>query len=210
MNPKQKFNELLVNKLIKSFEKRNMEAYYTQTKEDAKNKILSLIDKGSVITWGGSVSMEESNVISHLINNNYNCLDRSNVTPENVNDFYIDSFKADYYLMSTNAFTEDGELINIDGRGNRVAALAFGPKNIIIILSLNKMAKTREEAIARARNVAAPINSIRLKRNTPCVKTGVCHDCNVADCICANIVITRNSHIKNRIKIVLCEEDLGF
>ena len=117
---------------------------------------------------------------------------------------------ADYFLMSTNAITMDGELVNIDGRSNRVSCLCWGPQNVIIIAGMNKVALDVESALKRVRNFAAPPNAVRLNKNTPCAQTGKCADCYSPDCICSQIVITRRSSTPNRIKVILVGEELGY
>ena len=117
---------------------------------------------------------------------------------------------SDYYFMSSNAVTMDGELVNIDGTGNRVACLCHGPENVILIVGMNKVVKNVEEAISRVRNIAAPPNAVRLSKNTPCSKIGRCADCQSDDCICCQTVITRRSAVQGRIKVILVGEELGY
>ena len=138
-------------------------------------------------------------------------LDRSKASsPEEVAEIYHQALSADYYFMSSNAITLEGELINTDGTGNRVAALIYGPKNVILLAGMNKVAHTLEEGIMRVRNVASPINANRLGRKTPCASTGSCADCLSPDCICSHTVITRRSAPANRIKVILIGEALGY
>ncbi len=201
----------IAQKLIKNLEKRNMEGYYCSSKEEALKKILSLIEDHSSVAWGGSMTLSDIGVIDKLHENNTLTLyDRARVTNEEVPSIYLAAFSSDYYLMSTNAITRDGTLINIDGTGNRVAALIYGPKNVIVVAGINKIAENEADGILRARNVAAPLNTIRLNKNTPCIVDGTCHDCLSNDCICMHTVITRNSRVKNRIKVILVGEPLGY
>jgi hypothetical protein len=140
----------------------------------------------------------------------YTLLDRSKVAPDQVDDIYRAAFSCDYYLMSSNAVTMDGKLVNVDGNSNRVAALAYGPKHVILIVGMNKIVKNEEEARSRIHNFASPQNAIRLSKSTPCRETGYCHDCLSPDCICCNTVITRNSRHPGRITVVLVGEPLGY
>ena len=172
---------------------------------------LALLEPNTSISWGGSMTLEQIGLPKLLAEKNcFKLLDRSKVSPEDLADFYLQALSVDTYFMSSNAITEDGKLINIDGRGNRVAALIYGPKQIIIIAGMNKIAKDEASALDRIRNTAAPINAIRLNKNTPCAHTGQCHDCLSPDCICMQTVITRNSAEKNRIKVILVGENLGY
>lgn len=199
------------NTLIKQFQKRGMDAYYCPTAEEACQKVLDLMPEGSVITWGGSESIVEAGVMEAVKKKNYTLIDRSEAKNFQENrEIFSKAVLADYYLMSTNAFTADGMLVNIDGAGNRVACLAFGPSHVIVLASMNKMCAGTEDAIRRIRTLASPANSIRVKADTPCSKTGVCSDCLSPDCICCQIEITRKSRIPGRIIVILCGEELGY
>ena len=211
MTPKQIANENLANTIIKNLEKRRMEGYYCHNKEEAVKKVLELIPEGSSIGWGGSMTLSETGVMDALNQGNYKMIDRmAGKTPEEIKKINGEIFGSDYFLMSTNAITIDGELVNIDGRANRVSYLCFGPENVIVVTGMNKVVHSVEAGIARTRNVAAPPNTVRLNRNTPCAKTGKCGDCFSPDCICGQVVITRLSMVPNRIKVVLVGEELGF
>ena len=137
--------------------------------------------------------------------------DRENAkTPEEKDEIAMKAFTCDYYLGSVNAMSEDGVMVNIDGRANRVAAYAFGPKNVLLIVGMNKVVKTEEDAMSRARNEAAPINAQRFGIETPCIKNGSCFNCKQEQCICCQILITRFSKIPQRTKVILVDENLGF
>lgn len=197
--------------VIKKFEKRGITACYCATAKEAKDKILSLMEKGSSIAWGGSESMIEAGVMDAIQNNGYELIDRKSAkTPEEARALYGRIVCADYYLMSTNAFTRNGELVNIDGAGNRVACLAHGPRHVIVLASMNKMCADVESAVKRVRTAACPPNAVRVGVNTPCAKTGVCSDCISPESICDQILITRMSRIPGRIIVVLTGEELGF
>ncbi|PKM96416.1 MAG: lactate utilization protein [Firmicutes bacterium HGW-Firmicutes-1] len=211
MTPKDHFYQIQAESIIKKLEQRNMAGYYCKTSEEAKNLALDLMKSPSVISWGGSQTITEIGLLDELKNHNYTLIDRRQAnSPEEVREAYLKAFEADYYLMSSNAITLDGELINIDGNGNRVAALIYGPRNVIIIAGMNKIVSNEETAVARVRNFATPPNALRLNQDTPCSKTGKCHDCTHEQCLCCQIVTTRFSRVSKRIKVILVGETLGF
>lgn len=212
MNPKQMHYETLAHTVIKNLAKRNMEGIYCATAKEACEKALSYVTEGAAVSFGGSMTLAETGTLDALKSRtDIRLIDRANAqTPEELKQIYRDAFSADFYFMSTNAITIDGELVNIDGNGNRAAALVYGPETVIIIAGMNKVAKNTEEAISRVHTIASPMNCKRLDRNTPCAATGVCADCLSPDCICCHTVITRYSRFKNRIKIILVGEELGY
>ncbi len=197
--------------IIENLSKRHMKGYYAETKEEALKLALSLINPNDVIGFGGSETLREIGLIPALEQvDGLTILDRSKVSPDKMDELHHKALNSDTYFMSTNAITLDGELINIDGNGNRVAALIYGPKQVIIIAGLNKIASNNADAMKRIKSVACIKNVIRLDRNTPCHKTGVCANCLADDCICMHTVITRNSRPSNRIKVILVGEELGY
>ena len=205
-----KRNELLAQKMIKELESRNMEAYYAASKEEALAKALELIPENASVTWGGSMSIQEIGLTKALHEGNYEVLDRDCYdTREEKNEVARKAFFCDYYLASANAISEDGIMVNIDGNANRVAAIAFGPKNVLMIIGMNKVVRTEEDAMSRAKNIAAPINAQRFGK-TPCTVTGSCANCKSPTCICCQTLITRFSLAPNRIKVILVNDDLGF
>ena len=211
MNPKKKFYETAAETLIKNLDKRGMEAYYVDNKDDALKMALRFVTPGSSVSWGGSMSINEIGLIPALKAWDCTVLDRTvPKTEEEKKEFFGKVAVCDYYFMSTNAITMDGELVNIDGTGNRVASLIFGPSNVVIIAGMNKVADNLESAVDRARNTAAPMNTIRLDRKTPCTQVGRCMDCMSPDCICNQFVVTRRSDPAGRIKIILVGEELGY
>lgn len=206
-----KRNALLSQKIIKGLENRNMEGFYAETKEEALKIALSLIPEGSTVGWGGSVSIAEIGLKQAIIDGNYKELNRDVCTdPAEKKAIELATFGADYYLCSSNAITEDGILVNIDGNSNRVAAIAYGPSHVLMIVGMNKVAKDVDAAIYRARNEAAPINAQRFPIETPCKKTGSCMNCMSRDTICCQFLTTRFSRHPGRIKVILVGEDLGF
>lgn len=205
--------KLRAQTIIKGLEKRNMEGVFCETKEDALAKALSYIEEGSSVTWGGSMSISEIGLMDAVKNGNYEIIDRSVAKNyDEQREIFSKAVLADYYLMSSNAITLDGELINIDGTGNRVACLTYGPKNVIMIVSMNKVVNDVEDGIKRVRNFASPPNTLRLGLKTPCSMTGRCGDCYGDTCICSQIVVTRrqSAAMRGRIKVILVGESLGY
>ena len=204
----EKRNELLAKKTIKGLESRNMSGYYAQDREEALKIALSLIPEGSTATMGGGVSVHEIGLPAALESGNYNFIDRDKF--EDRRQAMLLAYDADVFLTSTNAMTNDGVLVNIDGNANRVSAIAQGPKKVLFIVGLNKVCGDLDGAMKRARNVAAPINAQRFGLSTPCAKTGACFDCKSPDTICCQFLITRYSLHKGRIQVILVNDDLGF
>lgn len=208
-------NQKLAQKIIKSLEKRHFNAFYCNDKHEALEKALSLISKEETISWGGSVSVQQIGLINYLEENGYKTINRDKgKSPQEKELLTRQGLLSDVFLMSTNALSEDGYLVNVDGTGNRVAALCYGPKKIIIIVGMNKITKTLDDAIVRARSFAAPVNMQRInsiqQRQTPCVLDGSCADCVSQDSICSQIVVTRLCKPVGKINIILINEDLGF
>lgn len=211
MNVREMRNEVLANRVVKNLESRNMEAYFVKTKEEALKKALELIPEGSSISWGGTASAKEIGLLDAVQEGNYEVYDREEAqTPELKNEIAHKALDCDFFIGSTNALAENGVMVNIDGNANRVAAFAFGPKNVLLIVGMNKVVKSEEDAMSRARNEAAPINAQRFGLDTPCSKNGMCYDCKSPDCICCQILITRYSRVAKRIKVILVDENLGF
>ena len=211
MDNRQKAFAKACDGIIANLKKRNMEGYFYEDSASCVRAILDMIPDGSSISWGGSASVQESGMMDALKNGSYELIDRSLAkTPEEQREIYGRTVMSDYYFMSTNAITYEGELVNIDGNGNRVACLIHGPRHVIIIAGMNKVATTLEGASERARTMACPPNAVRLDKKTPCAATGKCGDCLSPDCFCNQIVVTRRSGHTGRIKVFLVAEDLGF
>ena len=201
-------NELLARKVIEGLESRNMSGYYAANKEEALGQALNLIPEGSTVTMGGGMSVHEIGLVDLLKKGNYKFIDRDEM--EDKRAAMLAAYDADFFLMSANAMTEDGILVNIDGNANRVSALAQGPRKVIVIVGMNKICDDVDGAMKRARNVAAPINAQRFGLNTPCSKTGACMNCKSPDTICCQFLITRYSKHKDRIHVILVNDMLGF
>lgn len=211
MDNRQKAFAKACDGIIANLKKRNMEGYFYEDSASCVRAILDMIPDGSSISWGGSASVQESGMMDALKNGSYELIDRSLAkTPEEQREIYGRTVMSDYYFMSTNAITYEGELVNIDGNGNRVACLIHGPRHVIIIAGMNKITTTLEGAFERARTMACPPNAVRLDKKTPCATTGKCGDCLSPDCFCNQIVVTRRSGHTGRIKVFLVAEDLGF
>lgn len=209
--PQIERNRKLGESLVKALKARHFEACYCTDIEEAKQKLIEWIPQEDTVAWGGSQTLAEIGAQEMLRDRGQALIDRDTAkTPEERNTLMRQALTADTFLMSSNAITEDGQLVNMDGNGNRAAALVYGPRQVIVVAGLNKVAKDLDAAIARVRGTAAPTNAQRFPVNTPCKITGVCADCKSPDCICANMVITRLSKPAGKIKVVLIGETLGM
>jgi hypothetical protein len=195
-----------------SMRRRNFEVTWVETRQDALALLLKAISPGSRVAWGGSVTLNEVGIKEALIlRDDIVVLNRDAATSaEEKHRIQIETFGSDFYLLGTNAMTADGKLVNIDGMGNRLAALIYGPRVVYVVAGINKICATEQEALARVRQMAAPANVRRLGRDTPCAVSGHCHDCLSDDCVCSHIVITRRSWVPGRIRIILVDEVLGI
>lgn len=198
--------------LLKALTARRFDAYYCETAAAAAEKVLSLIPAGASVTWGGSMTLEEAGIINAVKKGGFEVIDRDEAaSPEERTALMKKAFFCDSYLTSVNAISEDGVLVNVDGTGNRVAAMSYGPRQVIVVAGMNKIVKSEYDAEARARSYASPMNMARLPLSkTPCAVNGLCGDCKSEDCICAYIVKTRLSRPENRIKVILVGEPLGY
>ena len=199
-----------MERTAQALRKNQMEAYCVDCAADVLPLLKTLIAPGVCVSMGGSVSLQECGVPAFLRTGDYEFLDREAVTGDAVGELYRKAFFADYYLSSANAVTEQGEIFNVDGNGNRVAALAFGPQNVILVVGCNKIVEDLHEAHRRLRHLAAPANTKRLNRNTPCAKTGICADCRSPERICCTYTVQRFSKTPGRIKVILVAEPLGY
>ena len=197
--------------LVKNLKKRHFEAHYCETKEEALNKALSLIPEGELVGWGGATSAEQIGLLNAIRTGNYKAIDRDTAkSPQERTEMMRSCLLTDTFITGTNAISLEGELVNIDGMGNRVAAIVYGPKKVLVIAGMNKVCDTLEDALTRARTVAAPINKQRFGNDTPCTANGSCADCLSEGCICNQILITRNCRPAGRITVILVGEELGF
>ena len=212
---------LRMEKTKNALENNNMTAYTVKTKEEAADIVRSLLKKGDVIASGGSVTLNQCGITDIIKSPDYIYLDRSSVAPDKTAEIFRKSFSADVYLCSSNAITENGELYNVDGNSNRVAAIAYGPKSVIIIAGYNKIVRNIEEVSNRVKKTAAPANTVRLQCDTYCSKSGECaaftkesqditSGCSSDERICCNFLISAKQRHKGRIKVILVAENLGF
>lgn len=208
----KKTYEIQAKTVIKAMEKRNIKGYYCPDCASAVQLAQELVPTGSTVAFGGSVSLSESGVMDMLKNrNDIRLIDRNKAnSPEETKQIFRDSFRSDVYFMSTNAITADGELVNVDGNGNRLAAMIYGPDKVVIIAGMNKLVSTVDDALSRLGSIAAPANGVRLNRQTPCAQTGFCHHCFSPDCMCSHTVITRRCSIPDRIHVILIGETIGY
>lgn len=212
MTPQHKaYYEKRGSLLVKALQRRHFEAYYCDDKDSALVKALELIPKGATVGWGGAMSAHQIGLVEALNEGDYRAIDRDRCnTPEEKLQAAKDSMFADVFLTGANALSMDGEMVNIDGTGNRVAAIVYGPQTVLVIAGMNKVVDTLEDAITRARTVAAPLNQQRFLLDNPCTVSGTCADCKSESCICNQILITRHCRPVGRIKFILVGEDLGL
>ncbi len=207
----RKYYEKRAQVLIKNLQSRHFEAYYCATKEEALEKALELIPEGSTVGWGGALSAQQIGLMEAVHQGNYVAYDRDKAsTPQERDEIMRKCLLTDVFITGANAISMDGQMVNVDGNGNRVAAIVYGPRQVVVIAGMNKVVDTLEAAVVRARTVAAPMNKQRFALNTPCEVTGTCADCKSEGCICNQILITRNSKPAGRIKVVLVGEELGL
>lgn len=212
MTPKQQAYKTLGNTMIQNFKKRNIEAFYCEDSASAVALAMELMKDGGTVGMGGTETVKQSGLLDAVLSADHlQFIDRNkSQTPEEKKAIFIETMQSDYFLMSSNAITVDGELINIDGNGNRVACLIHGPEQVIILAGMNKVVNDVDEGITRVGIHAAPPNAARLGTRTPCAALGHCGDCHSEDCMCCQIVVTRHSRHKGRIKVILIGEELGF
>lgn len=189
-----------------------MKPYYVESREELYDIIRGLIREDKLITAGGSMSLKDSGVTELLMNEFGDVyLDRSKgKTPDDVGEIFRKAFISDTFFASSNAITEDGELYNVDGNGNRVSAMIFGPKQVIIVAGVNKIVKDLAEAKARVEKIAAPKNTVRLSCDTPCAKSGECMHCHSPARVCCSYVTLAHQRVPDRIKVIIVNEDLGY
>lgn len=199
-------------RVIQALKSNNINGYFAETGEEVVQIVQSLIAPGDIIASGGSVTLTETGVIGLLRNKSYDFLDRQagNLTAEEARAIYIGAFSADAYFTGINAITEAGEIYNVDGNGNRIAAITFGPKKVIFIAGVNKIVKNLDDAIERNKAVAAPANTIRLEKKTPCARLGYCVDCNSEDRICNKYSLIKKEREKDRMHVILVNQSLGY
>lgn len=212
MNVFQKqYYEKRAAQLVKNLCKRHFGAYYCETAREALEKALELIPENALVGWGGATSAEQIGLLNALRGEKYRAIDRDTAkSPEERTEMMRQCLHTDWFITGANALSLDGEMVNVDGMGNRVAAIVYGPKNVLVIAGVNKIMDTLEDAMNRARTVAAPINKQRFGGDSPCCVTGSCADCLSDGCICNQILVTRNCRPGGRIQFIIVGEELGF
>ena len=210
-----------LEKTAEALRKNNMEAYVANDCTQAVKLVKSLMEKGDVIASGGSMSLAESGVLELIQSGDYKFLDRSKAKDrEETEEIYRKAFFSDVYLTSANAVTENGEIYNVDGNSNRVAAIAYGPASVIFVVGYNKVVADIDEAVKRVKKSAAPANCIRLGIDSACSKIGecvslknggdMCNGCKADTRICCNYLVSAYQRHKGRYKVVLIAEQLGY
>lgn len=212
-----------INLTMKNLERNKMKSYFVDTKEDVLPLVKTLLNEGDTVSNGGSMTLKETGVMDELKSGKYNYLDRGRegITREEVEEVYRQTYSADVYFASSNAITENGELYNVDGNSNRVSAILYGPKSVVLVCGYNKIVKNIEEAEIRVKTIAAPPNSKRLNCSTYCAETGKCVSmnsdsreipmgCRSDGRICCNYVISAQQRHLNRIKVIIVGEELGY
>lgn len=201
-----------IARVLTGLEKHNMTGYYVENEGELLALLSSLLRKGEVVGCGDSLTLEQTGVFTYLKSGTVTFLDKHNpqLTSEEKRELYLQNFRADTFITGTNALTIDGQLFNIDGNGSRVAPMLYGPKQVIVVVGINKLVQSVEEAIVRARQVAAPLDAKRLDKATPCVTLGRCVDCKHEQRICNSFVLLSRQFIKGRIKVILINGHYGY
>lgn len=210
-----------IEKTIENLTKNGFKPYFVETKEEVVPLVKSLINLGESVSNGGSQSLKETGVIDLIKNGDYDFIDRTGLEGEELRQTYIRAFGCDTFFCSSNAVTENGELYNVDGNSNRVACIVYGPRQVIMVVGVNKIVKDINEAIERVKTIAAPANTQRLDCPTPCSKTGrcislskenslICDGCASERRVCCNYVVSAKQRHKDRIKVIIVNENLGY
>lgn len=210
-----------IEKTMANLEKNNMQPFFVETKDEVVPLIKSLVNKGESISHGGSETLKKVGAIELFKSGDYDYIDRSGLESEELRQSYIRAFGCDTYFTSSNAITENGELYNVDGNSNRVACIVYGPRQVIVVAGINKVVENIDEAAERVKKAAAPLNTQRLSCKTPCAATGscislnkenpfICDGCESPQRVCCNYVISAKQRHKNRIKVIIVNEELGY
>ena len=208
LEPTKKYYEKRAKILVQNLQSRRFEAVYCENKEQALVQALAWIPEGSSVGWGGATSAQQIGLLEAVHSDAYRAIDRD-LAPDRMQAMR-ECLLADVFITGANALSLDGQMVNIDGMGNRVAAICYGPQSVIVIAGINKITDNVDDAMTRARSIAAPMNKQRFPTETPCMVTGSCANCKVPGCICNQIVVTRNCNPAGRIKVIVVGEELGF
>ena len=198
--------------IIKNLERHGMEGHFCASRGEAVELVKSWLSEGDSVTWGGSETFKETGMKAALeAAGCYHMLDRTTATtPEEQREMWRDRTSADWFFMSANALTVNGELVNIDGNSDRLSLLLHGPAHVVVLVGMNKVVADVDAGFKRIRTVACPLNAARLHTNTPCELTGVCAECHAAGCMCCNLVVTRHMRHAGRVRVVIIGEELGY
>lgn len=208
---KQKYYEKRGQILVRNLQQRHFDAHYCADKDAALQKALELIPEGASVGWGGALSATQIGLLEAVKAGPYRAIDRDTAqSPQERVKLQKECLLSDVFVTGANALSLDGQMVNIDGMGNRVAAIVYGPESVLVIAGMNKVVDSLEDAVKRARTVAAPMNKQRFGGSTPCITTGSCADCRCEDSICNQILITRNCRPAGRIRFIIVGEELGF
>lgn len=211
MTPQEKYYAAAAATVLRRLEAHNITGAYAPTRAEALEQVKEFLKPGVTVSFGGSETLAEIGFFPAAEASGCTLLDRRKASSdEEKREIYLQSFGADVYFMSANAITADGKLVNVDGNGNRLACLIYGPKKVVVVVGMNKLCTDEESAVKRVHLTAGPVNCQRLGLNTPCAATGVCGDCHSPDCICAQTVITRHVRPYGRIHVILVGESLGY
>ena len=205
-------NEIKIQNTIKALENNHMKGYLAKDKGELIKIIDALTKEGDTVSCGGSMTLFETGVIDHFRSGRFNFLDRyeEHLSKADIKALYRQTFSADAYFTSTNAITENGELYNVDGNGNRVAAMLYGPDKVIVVVGVNKIVKNISEAIERNKSMCAPASANRLDTNTPCKIKGYCMDCNSQDRKCCEYTVKKKQRTENRIHVIFLNDNFGY
>ena len=207
----QSVMEKRIRRAMAAVQRNQMQAFYCERADQVPAFVKEMLPAGCSVSHGGSATLSECGVTALLAQGDYRYLDRSKANgPEEIGKLYREVFSADWYLTSSNAVTEDGKLYNVDGNSNRVAAIAFGPAHVLVIVGCNKIVRDLDEAMARVQTIAAPANTVRLNCDTPCAESGRCQNCHSPARICCNALITAFQRDPDRVKVLFVGEPLGF
>lgn len=207
----QSVMEKRIRRAMAAVQRNQMQAFYCERADQVPAFVKEMLPAGCSVSHGGSATLSECGVTDLLTQGDYRYLDRSKANgPEEIGKLYREVFSADWYLTSSNAVTEDGKLYNVDGNSNRVAAIAFGPAHVLVIVGCNKIVRDLDEAMARVQTIAAPANTVRLNCDTPCAESGRCQNCHSPARICCNALITAFQRDPDRVKVLFVGEPLGF
>jgi NADPH:quinone reductase-like Zn-dependent oxidoreductase len=209
--PRNAAREALGLSVVKELKAKGYEAVYVPSREEALEEVLKLIPENVSVGVPGTVTIRDIGAMEKLAERGCKISHHWNpaLSPEERKQVLLDEYNAEYFLTSANAVTRDGKIVNIDGNGNRVSAMAWGRSTLIFVIGINKVAATLDDAITRARTATQP-NALRLKENTPCVRTGYCVDCNSPERVCRALLILERPTFGRKSHVILVGEDLGY